>query len=239
MNNESNDFLNSISKGNNSSNINSLDSSSLSNSDGDILSMFKNISITTWVVIFFILAFFGFNIFVYLAKGTQDITNFFRPYIEYILYFFAYITSSVVDVTAAGTQNIINKGTQVANKNLTEIQIQAQKIEDKTSPTILKSEPVQQTQTNKQGTDIMSNNTLNNTLNTANVSNVNNNNNNNEYQADESTSKIQSGGNKSGWCYIGEDRGFRSCVEVGQQDSCMSGDIFPSQDICINPSLRA
>jgi hypothetical protein len=78
----------------------------------------------------------------------------------------------------------------------------------------------------------MQNNTLNNTLNTATA-------NNSLYEADESTSKIQSGGNKSGWCYIGEDRGFRSCVQVGQQDTCMSGDIFPSQDICVNPSLRA
>jgi len=44
---------------------------------------------------------------------------------------------------------------------------------------------------------------------------------------------------KSGYCYIGEDRGHRSCVRVGKGDVCMSGDIFPSIEICINPSLRA
>jgi hypothetical protein len=43
---------------------------------------------------------------------------------------------------------------------------------------------------------------------------------------------------KAGFCYIGEDRGVRSCVNVGEGDICMSGDIFPSQEICINPSLR-
>ena len=43
---------------------------------------------------------------------------------------------------------------------------------------------------------------------------------------------------KSGYCYIGEDRGIRSCIKVGQGDKCMSGDIFPSKQICINPSLR-
>jgi hypothetical protein len=51
----------------------------------------------------------------------------------------------------------------------------------------------------------------------------------------------QSGGTgtgKSGYCYIGEDRGFRSCVKVGQMDQCMSGDIFPTEAICINPNLR-
>ena len=44
---------------------------------------------------------------------------------------------------------------------------------------------------------------------------------------------------KAGFCYIGEDRGFRSCISVGEGDTCMSGDIFPSHDICINPNLRS
>jgi hypothetical protein len=44
---------------------------------------------------------------------------------------------------------------------------------------------------------------------------------------------------KAGFCYIGEDRGFRSCISVGEGDTCMSGDIFPSMDMCINPSLRS
>ena len=57
--------------------------------------------------------------------------------------------------------------------------------------------------------------------------------------ADDSTSrtqKHQSG--KAGYCYIGEDRGFRSCIKVDEGDKCMSGDIFPSEEICLNPTLR-
>ena len=57
---------------------------------------------------------------------------------------------------------------------------------------------------------------------------------------DDATSVTQTGGrSKSGFCYIGEDRGFRSCIQVGENDQCMSGDIFPTMDICINPNLRA
>jgi hypothetical protein len=56
-------------------------------------------------------------------------------------------------------------------------------------------------------------------------------------QPDDATSRTQRTG-KSGYCYIGEDRGFRSCIKVGEQDTCMSGDIFPTQAICINPRLR-
>lgn len=43
---------------------------------------------------------------------------------------------------------------------------------------------------------------------------------------------------KSGWCYIGTDRGFRSCVKVGEDDKCMSGKIFSTEAICKNPKLR-
>ena len=43
---------------------------------------------------------------------------------------------------------------------------------------------------------------------------------------------------KAGYCYIGEDRGFRSCVKVNKDDVCMSGEIFPSMQVCVNPSLR-
>ena len=58
-------------------------------------------------------------------------------------------------------------------------------------------------------------------------------------EADDSTSRIQmKPASKSGFCYIGEDRGFRSCIEVGEGDVCMSGNIFPTDAICINPNLR-
>ena len=56
--------------------------------------------------------------------------------------------------------------------------------------------------------------------------------------ADDSSSNIQQPINKNGWCYIGDDKGYRSCIEVGDNDLCMSGNIFPTQEICVNPSLR-
>ena len=55
---------------------------------------------------------------------------------------------------------------------------------------------------------------------------------------DDSRSSIQTTG-KSGWCYIGEEQGIRTCSEIGVNDVCMSGDVFPNQAICMNPNLRA
>ena len=60
----------------------------------------------------------------------------------------------------------------------------------------------------------------------------------NQVEPDNSRSSIQTTG-KAGWCFIGKDQGFRTCSEIGVNDECMSGDVFPSQEICMNPSLRA
>tara|TARA_R110001599_G_scaffold13472_4_gene60770 strand:- start:52 stop:573 length:522 start_codon:yes stop_codon:yes gene_type:complete len=51
------------------------------------------------------------------------------------------------------------------------------------------------------------------------------------------SSTIQKRG-KHGFCYVGNDRGFRSCVEIDKHDQCESNKVFPSKELCINPSLR-
>jgi hypothetical protein len=44
--------------------------------------------------------------------------------------------------------------------------------------------------------------------------------------------------NKSGWCYVGETKEKRVCAQLGKDEKCMSGNIFPSYDLCVNPNLR-
>lgn len=43
---------------------------------------------------------------------------------------------------------------------------------------------------------------------------------------------------KQGWCYVGTDRGHRSCLKVGVNDYCHSQHIYPTREICIHPNLR-
>ena len=50
-------------------------------------------------------------------------------------------------------------------------------------------------------------------------------------------SSIQRGAQK-GYCYIGNDRGIRSCLYVNEPSACMSGEIFPTKAVCVNPTLR-
>lgn len=58
-----------------------------------------------------------------------------------------------------------------------------------------------------------------------------------QYKESKTHSIIQDG-HKKGYCYVGTDRGYRSCIKIGRKDECESGKIFPTMDICINPTLR-
>jgi hypothetical protein len=201
---------------------------SSSSSDMGFFDSLKSINITTWLLIIFILAFLGFNIFAYLAKGTQDITNFFAPLIEKIFGATVEITSQAIDVSAEGAKIVVGETADVIESGLTAIQ----DITPNNAASSVKGQPI-----NQQQVDIYSQgdqSALNRALNTSQQSQQPQ---QQDYEANEASSSVHSRG-KSGWCYIGEDRGFRSCAQVGVNDTCMSGDIFPSQEICMNPNLR-
>ena len=191
----------------------------------------KNITATTWIIIILILSFLGFNIFVYLAKGTQDITNFFGPLLQKIFGYTTSLTGQVIDVSAEGAKGLVNTSANIATTGLSSIQNVAESVSPQGSKTTLKSQYVENT---SPPPDVLDKNTLNKALNTSQVKRQGE-----DYEAIEASSSVHLTGGKSGWCYVGEERGFRTCAEVEDSDMCMSGDIFPSQEICINPSLRS
>lgn len=61
----------------------------------------------------------------------------------------------------------------------------------------------------------------------------------NEPSPDNSTSPVQKPitSGKSNWCLVGEYQGRRGCIEIGDSDKCMSGQVFPSQYTCLNPNF--
>lgn len=210
----------------------SAPSSFVASSSGDSSGWFdslKSINLTTWLIIFLILAFLGFNIFVYLAKGTQDITNFFAPLLEKIFGTAATVTGQTVDVAAEGAKAVVSGTAGAVNTGLTAVQ----NITPNGAPSSLQTQSVQGTM---QPPDVTANNSLNRTLNNSQQGGLDN-----DYQAYEASSSVAplGGGGQAGWCFIGEDKGFRTCAQVTASDKCMSGDIFPSQELCINPNLRA
>jgi hypothetical protein len=189
--------------------------------------LFSNFDWKIWLLIIFILAFLGFNVFLYLAQGTQTVTNLFAPIASYFGSTTLDATKQIVSTSATGTKAATDIVAGTVNTGLDAVQEAANDIEGATATTAQNAENVL-----SQQPTVNYNNTLTQALNT--------NTENSTYTADDSYSSIQmsKSSSKSGWCYIGEDRGFRSCISVGENDTCMSGDIFPSEDVCVNPNLR-
>ena len=195
------------------------------------------------VFIILILAMSGVNIFSYLAVGTQDAANWFQSMADTIKKYTGTFHISdglgnVVGLSALGTKEIIDNVSKDVNYISSSIDNTAEKVLD---PIIkktvkLKGVPLSQTITPSNNTE---NNSLNRALNTQNAledgaSGAKGSN----YSADDSVSPIQKNSGKSGWCYIGDDNGTRTCAKVGENQMCMSGDIFPTSEICVNPNLR-
>ena len=63
-------------------------------------------------------------------------------------------------------------------------------------------------------------------------------NNSDDYIIDERDRIENEDDNKPKFCYIGNNKNKRSCIKVLNDNECLSKNIFPTMDICINPRLR-
>jgi hypothetical protein len=219
----------------------STSSSFSSSSEGGFMDSLKNINATTWIIIILLLAFLGFNIFVYLAKGTQGVADFFAPLIKIVGGATASITGQAVNVSAEGAKAVVGGTADAVNSGLTGVQDLTPNnhnngvnrnngVTPNNAPSAIKGHQAVNT---KQQVDNIQQSTLNKALNTSQSQQSPD----QDYQANEASSSI--GEQKAGWCFIGEEKGFRTCGQVTADDECMSGNIFPTQEICMNPSLRA
>ena len=154
---------------------------------------------TKILIFLLVLSLLGFNIYVYLAKGTLTFIEFFQQTIfglfSQTISVSAEGASASLEVADVGLENI-KKSVDLSGDEMPSVEVKNEVKDD------VEVNPL----TNKRET-------------------------NEDYEANEATSKV-------GWCFVGEDRGYRSCAEVGASDKCMSGNIFPSKEICVNPSLR-
>lgn len=186
------------------------------------------------VLIVLLLALIGFNVITYLDDITQWFGETFGAPFRAVARFLGYAAidtaRTTVDVSAQGTKSAVDIASGAATSGIDVLQ---QTIEQKgrQEDTVQDQDQDQDTQgqsSTKNASQMSSSAALQRALSHAKKQ---------PPQPDDATSRTQRTG-KSGYCYIGEDRGFRSCIKVGEEDTCMSGDIFPTHAICINPRLR-
>jgi len=205
-----------------SSNSNYLGTTS-SNPGPTFVEWIQSITWETWLIVVIVLAVLGFNIFYYVAQGTEGIHQVFAPILSYFGNITADTTKQVVNTAAVGVTGTTNAFASTVDTSLSALQ-----------GTPIQNQHIMQN----------ANNALANTLNTARQTTIADNSTftqnlnlkpEEQIQGVQATSSLQQ---KEGWCYIGEQQDYRTCASVGVNDVCMSGDIFPTRDICINPSVR-
>ena len=163
---------------------------------------------------FLILSFLGINIFAIFGDILKTITDIFGPLFSQILSFFGYTTGTIINKTADVVSDTAKSGIDIAEGAIQNV------------GNLLKDSSVN-------GIDINSRSTLDQKL------GVNNSVPYPSPQPDSSSSVIQQsiGANKTKWCLVGEQKGVRSCIELNNYDKCMSGQVFPNQQVCLNPNF--
>jgi len=213
-----------------------LTMSSDTSSSGD--SFFSNLTWQFWLTFIFILAVFGINVFAYLsdtadvaAKGTDQVVNFISPVLKFFGYQTLETTKQTVNVSATGTKTTADIVADTTTSSINNL-------EGTVTPATQKPMKIQKAAGNIDNAATVTKlnaiedehvDALDIALSSAK--------NSKDVLPDDAQSSIQYSG-KSGWCFVGKDRGNRICTSVGVNDQCLSGDIFPSQEICMNPSLR-
>ena len=198
----------------NLSGYNAIDSSNINgalNNGSSIVDWLKWFFFNRYMLIVIILAFLGINILSSFGAVIKVIVDIFRPLLAILGYTIGETSKEAVKIVKTGSTEVIDvaAGTLTGGINVLEKGLTGKYSKDSKS--------------NNKGKEGKKSKTSSSFP-----------------IPDESGSKTQASkaNSKAGYCYIGEDRGFRSCIQVNDTDTCMSGDIFPTQEICINPSLR-
>jgi len=179
-------------------------------------SMFSNNNnniIIIILVVLLIFSFLGINILTLLGNVFQNFVQIFGPMVSQILSIFGYTTGTVINKTADVVSDTAKAGIDIAEGS---VQSVGNILRNASNPNVNDKTKY----------------SLDNALNTSQISSE-------EPTADTSENPIQKPitSGKQSWCLVGEYQGKRGCIGVNQQDRCLSGQVFPSQKMCLNPTL--
>ena len=163
------------------------------------------------------LSFLGINIFIVIGNLLESLLKIVGPLFKQILSIFGYTTGTALNKGADVAADVAKTGVDIAEGSLQSVgNVLRDASRDNVNPSAVSG--------------------LDGALNSSTASSTYV-----EPSPSASANPVQrpitSG--KTGWCLVGEYEGKRGCVAVGEQDRCMSGQIFPSQVACMNPSNYA
>ena len=171
----------------------------------------KNFIIST-LLFLLILSFLGINILNIIGDFLQSLIKIFGPLVTQILSIFGYTAGTVIDKTADVATDVATTGIEIAGDTIQSV------------GTLLKD--ISRKNVNKETQQ-----ELDQSINTTSNYNI--------PTEDNTESPIQNpiSSNKNKWCLVGEYEGSRGCVSIAEGDKCMSNKVYPSQSMCLNPTM--
>ncbi len=179
-------------------------------------------NLKTFLIIFvftFLLAFLGLNIFTYLAKGTDFLKDIFGP-----------ILSSIADITGNTAKTVITNTSEGSKQVLDKTSDTGKNIVDYTEKGSATGITFLQDQLRKTKAIAEPDPENDNKLSDEDNKKIDNN--------DSEPEPVRTAALEQGYCYIGKINDTRYCSKISGRAQCMSGEIFPTEEICINPNLR-
>jgi hypothetical protein len=170
-------------------------------------------------IITFILAFLGLNIFTYLAKGTDFLKDLFGP-----------IASAIADITGNTAKTVITNTSEGSKQVLDKTSETGKNIVDYTEKGSATGITFLQDQLRKTKAIAEPDPENDNKLSDEDNKKIDNN--------DSEPEPVRTAALEQGYCYIGKINDTRYCSKISGRAQCMSGEIFPTEEICINPNLR-
>lgn len=185
-------------------------------------STFSFMKIALYIILaILVLSFIGFNIFNYLAEGTDIITTISAPFVNLIAILTGDTAKTTISNTGTGSKTLVDSASGTGKTLL-------DNVEKGTTGTIdYVQKNIKKTADKAAGKNVVS------TANNDSLTEDTKENKNDEPEPTRTNSLNQ------GYCYIGKINDTRYCAKVSGRSHCMSGDIYPSMDICVNPNLRA
>ena len=187
---------------------------SSTSSSGEGLFSNKNFIIIVLVTLL-VFSFLGVNLLFVFGNFIQSIVNIFGPLVNQLLAIFGYTTGTVLNKSSDIVSDAAKTGIDIADGTIHSV------------GDLLKS--------GGRDVDAKARHQLDKLDKSLNVSGIHY----NEPSPDTSINPIQKPitSGKQSWCLVGEYQGKRGCIAVSDSNKCLSGQIFPTQQLCLNPTL--
>jgi len=162
------------------------------------------------LIILLLLSFLGINLISITGNLLENIVALLTPLVNQIFYVFGNTTGMVINKTTDVLTDTAKVGVDIAGGTLHNVGNLLQNSSEKVEFGALK---------------------LDNSVNTSSIKK-------NEPANDSAANPIQNPitSAKTNWCLVGEYQERRGCIEISDHDKCLSGQVFPNQKACLNPT---